>query len=346
MKRFVIVLAGLVLVAALVLILLTNQEILAKLSRSDLASPTSPTMDAPDFIKPSTASVIKSGNRVQAACQLQPKRSASLGFNSSGLLVSINVSPGQTINAGTVLASLAGSSQIEAELISAQRELVQAEQEIKKLNDEVYLAAAQSLKTLRDAELNEKNARSSLKKLEEADKSSEEIAQAEAALGWIRAQIRQAKEVYDRDKNGPDPLAVTNAEMHLKEAEARVAAAKEAQVARELVAPFNGTVVEILLEQGEFVAPGTPVVLLADLNQMLVETTNVTELNILEIHTGDPAEIKFDAIPDSPFSGTVIKIDTVGKKVQGDILFSVFMEGDFSSSGLLWGMTCSATIGK
>ena len=50
-----------------------------------------------------------------------------------------------------------------------------------------------------------------------------------------------------------------------------------------LVAPFAGTVMKLDLVPGAYVAPGAPVLLLADASAWQVETTDLTELNVAEV---------------------------------------------------------------
>ena len=114
---------------------------------------------------------------------------------------------------------------------------------------------------------------------------------------------------------------------------------------RELRAPFAGTVIEFYLSQGEFAGPGTPILLLANLNKFHVETTNLSELNILDVKTGEPATVTFDALREVPFSGSVRLVQPFGKNFQGDIIYKVIIDGDFAQQGLLWGMSCSVVIG-
>jgi multidrug resistance efflux pump len=291
-------------------------------------------------------SPVLAGGKVQAACKLVPFQSARLGFNTSGLVASISVKEGQQVAAGTVLASLDGQRQAEADLVAADRELVDAEQALQTLNDEVYLTVARALKRLRDARVAEKEARTQLNRVKDAKRSSEEIEQAEAALGLARAEAQQADEVYQQSKFGPLPDAKTAAELRLKDAQARQAAAREVLEARQLTAPFSGTVIQVNMQPGEFAAAGVPVFLLADLDQFYVETTDLNELNILNVQAGEKVEIKFDALPQNSFDGVVESIQPMGKSNLGEIIYTVRIQGNFGDQGLLWGMTCIASIGE
>ncbi len=245
---------------------------------------------------------VRSGDSVQAACRLLPLQQAKLSFNASGLLQEILVIEGQTVATGAVLACLDGQAQAQADLASAERQLNEATSALEKLNAEVYLSLAQSLKTLRDARIVEKEAKKQLERLEEDSKGADEIAQAEATLGLARARLQQAQLIYDNYKNGPDPAALASAELQQKEAEALRKAAQDALDQRTLKAPFQGTIVELLLAEGEFAGPAVPLLVIADLSDFYVETTNLTELNIPYVQVGAPVEVTFDALPEKYLS--------------------------------------------
>jgi multidrug resistance efflux pump len=339
MKQSVVVLIALVLVAALALVLLTNQQIVALLKSERVEE--GQTLQTEESLQP-----VLAGGKVQAACQLLPDQSAEVSFNASGLIEEILVVEGDQVEADQVIARLDGIKQAEAELISASRAVEDARNELEKLQQDVVLSAARALKDYRDAILEEKNARNLVKRLQDADKPDDEIAQAEAGLALARAQLSVAEEVYERRKNGPDPLEWAKAEARIKETLSRQEAAEETLKSRELRAPFSGTIIEFYLSQGEFAGPGIPILLLANLEKFQVESTNLSELNILDVEPGEPATVTFDALREVPFPGSVRFVQPLGKNFQGDIIYKVIIDGDFAQQGLLWGMSCSVVIGE
>jgi HlyD family secretion protein len=114
----------------------------------------------------------------------------------------------------------------------------------------------------------------------------------------------------------------------------------------ELRAPFAGTIAALDVQVGEYVAPGTPVVQLADLATWQIETTDLTERNILRIRAGSQATVTFDAIPDLELHGTVSRIRPLGENKQGDITYTVTIMPDQQDSRLYWNMTASVTIAE
>ena len=111
-----------------------------------------------------------------------------------------------------------------------------------------------------------------------------------------------------------------------------------------LKAPFAGTIVTLDLKVGERVQPGTVVIQMADLSQFQIETTDLTELNIVRVRQGSPVMMTFDAIPDLQLLGTVSRINGLGENKQGDITYIVTVTPDRQDSRLRWNMTASVSI--
>jgi HlyD family secretion protein len=111
-----------------------------------------------------------------------------------------------------------------------------------------------------------------------------------------------------------------------------------------LTAPFAGTIATLDLKARESVAPGTPVVRLADGLSWRIETDNLTELNVVQIHEGAPASIMFDALPGLTIPGKVIYIKEFGENRQGDIIYMVSITPDRWDPRLRWNMTATVSI--
>jgi multidrug resistance efflux pump len=124
---------------------------------------------------------------------------------------------------------------------------------------------------------------------------------------------------------------------------ARDLATEQLSAAR-LVAPFAGTVMTLDIEAGEYAMPGTPVLRLADTSTWLVETKDLTELNIAQIEVGMPATVTFDAIPGLELSGHVSRIKPYGDTRQGDIVYTVTITPDQQDERLRWNMTAKVSI--
>lgn len=94
--------------------------------------------------------------------------------------------------------------------------------------------------------------------------------------------------------------------------EARTARARVDEVAAELsyatlVAPSDGTVMAKLVEAGELVVPGRPLVTFVDLQKIYVRVY-IPERDIGKLRLGNPARIFTDAFPGRQFAGRVSEI--------------------------------------
>jgi multidrug resistance efflux pump len=108
---------------------------------------------------------------------------------------------------------------------------------------------------------------------------------AQAILAEEQAQVGVTQE----------EAAVTQAEAAVTKAEADLEAAQKALDRMLLTAPFDGQVGDVLTEVGELVGPELPVVRFADFGGWLVKTTDLTELDVVAVKNGLPAEVRVDA---------------------------------------------------
>jgi HlyD family secretion protein len=166
------------------------------------------------------------------------------------------------------------------------------------------------------------------------------------ALDAAQAAVDQAQANLDKLRAGAskDELAVAAAEV--QSAQAALKLAQVAVAEAELRAPFAGTIAALDAQGGEYVAPGTPVVHLADLSAWQIETTDLTELNIVRVHEGSQATVTFDAIPGLELPGKVSSIRALGENKQGDITYVVTIKLDRQDPRLRWNMTAAVTIAQ
>jgi RND family efflux transporter MFP subunit len=110
-----------------------------------------------------------------------------------------------------------------------------------------------------------------------------------------------------------------------------------------LVAPFEGTVVEVNISPGEYVQPAQLVIVLADLEKLRIETTDLSELDVTDIEIGQLATVFVDAL-EAEYPGKVIAISPIADTIGGDVVFKVTVELEQQPPGLLWGMSADVRI--
>jgi len=136
-------------------------------------------------------------------------------------------------------------------------------------------------------------------------------------------------------------IDMANAGVQRAQASVEIAQANLAQGT--LVAPQAGVVASLSVIPGEFVKSDQAVVTLATLNALQVETTDLGERDIANVHIGDPVNIFIEAL-NKNISGKVIRISPIADTVGGDVIFKVTIAPDTQPEGLLWGMTAEVEI--
>ncbi len=110
-----------------------------------------------------------------------------------------------------------------------------------------------------------------------------------------------------------------------------------------LLAPFEGTVVEVNISPGEYVQPAQVVIVIVSLENLQIETTDLSELNIAAVQVEQPARVFVEALNEE-FPGKVTAISPVSDTIGGDVVFKVTIQLDEQPKGLLWGMSADVEI--
>lgn len=162
-------------------------------------------------------------------------------------------------------------------------------------------------------------------------------------VALLEAQIENAYRDYQIYKDGPDPDDVAVMQARIANTEAQLAAAEAALEDLQLLAPFDGVVSELNINPNEWISPGLPVIVLADLGHLKVETTDLGEIDVAQIQVGDVAVITLDALPRLELEGTVISIAPKADEGPG-VNYTVTLELNEIPAELLWGMTAYIDI--
>lgn len=153
------------------------------------------------------------------------------------------------------------------------------------------------------------------------------LAQAKANLDQAERALARSRELSQTSPNLVSAESVEQAQTAFDVARANYTAS-EAQVAQSratlqeardnlaktrLVAPMDGQVVRLNVEEGEVAVPGTfsretaLLMTIADMSEILAEV-KVDETDVVRLSMGDSVEVTIDAFPDTTFVGRVTKI--------------------------------------
>lgn len=206
---------------------------------------------------------------------------------------------------------------------------------------------------LREVAVKEGDAVTAGQRLAALDATEQEYA-VKAALAAYRsaqsyADLQHHRVVKTRNKRGKVIYTYLPREAILRAdslAEAARASFEAAQAQLEeftLRAPYDAVVAAVHAAPGELVSPDRPVLTIAALNQMQIETTDLSERDIAKIKIGQKATVFVEALG-KEFSARVTAIAPRAQTVGGDVVFKVTLAFEKQPDGLLWGMTAEVTI--
>jgi HlyD family secretion protein len=167
---------------------------------------------------------------------------------------------------------------------------------------------------------------------------------AQVNLQLAQALQTKAQSDYDSTRQGPDPDQLKLAQMNLETAQAHLTAAQSALVNMDLKAPFEGTVVDVNVSVGQLVGSETWAILVADFSDWYVETSDLTEQEVVKVSIGQGATISPDALPSVKLTSNVTKIADMFNVQAGDVLYKVRLHVDQPDPMFRWGMTVEITF--
>ena len=166
-----------------------------------------------------------------------------------------------------------------------------------------------------------------------------------AALDAALAAEAEAKYQYDLSASGPNSDQLALVQARLDNAKAQVAAGQEALANFEIQAPFDGVVADVSVDLGQQVGPETVVVSMINPRQWLVETDDLTELEVVKLGPGQKVSMVPDALPDITLGGSIQSISQAFTKQGGDVVYNVRILVDNPiDPRIRWGMTVEATF--
>ena len=311
---------------------------------------------------PEAIPTVIADSTIIAEGRLQPVRDAEIAFNASGVVSNILVQEGETVKQGQPLIRLGDAS--DTQYAAAQLELVSAQKALNDLLNTSGQDLAQAVIDLKQAKEDFDKADDYLHYLENSKKvprtevrsylvqtwkgyeyrtrtkfykgpaPEDWIVEAQNDLNLKKAKLDEAQHTFDRMKGGTD-------EDQLKVLQARVDAAKAGVAAFEVTAPFDGTIADLPAKQGGSINAGQSAVTIADFSQWLVKTTDLTEIDVVNLSEGQPVTVTLDALPDTELNGEILSIGQNYAENQGDIVYEVTILLTDTHPAMRWGMTAA-----
>ena len=167
-----------------------------------------------------------------------------------------------------------------------------------------------------------------------------------ADLQAAKSSVASAKASLDAKTKGASQAEIEVALAKVQQAKTGVEQAKLALANAILQAPFDGTVVNVALREGEIVSPTTTAIILGDLQKFQVETSDLDEAGAAKIQIGQPVSVTVNAFDDKILSGKVVSIAPVATLTQsGDANYVATIDLDGYDEAVRWGMTTKVDFG-
>ncbi len=166
---------------------------------------------------------------------------------------------------------------------------------------------------------------------------------AELAAAW--QQVQQAQAALSRLQPTSDNIAIAQAAVN--QAQVALALAQQQVANATLTAPFDGTVISVGPHVGETVGPSTPILTLADLARLQLQT-GVDQILLEQMQVGQTVTIVPDAFKDQTVTGKVSRIGWLATSTAGVTSVPVTIDVDSSAVPLRPGLTATVefSIGK
>jgi multidrug resistance efflux pump len=311
------------------------------------------------------APTVVADSTIIAEGRLEPVQYGEIAFTASGVVSEVLVKEGEAVKKGQTLIRLGDSS--DTNFAAAQLELVSAKQDLTDLKNASGTDLAQAVIDLKDAKEDYDKADDYLQYLLDSKKVPQTetrsylvqtwkgyeyryktksfkgpapqdwITEAENDLALKKAKLDEAQRTYDRLKDGVDAEQLAILEAKLNAAQAKVDSLL-------VIAPFDGVVADLPAKAGSSISAGQVAVTVADFAQWLVKTTDLTEIDVVNLQEGQPVLVTLDAIPDVELKGTIESIGQTFSENQGDVVYDVTILLQDTHPGMRWGMTAAVTF--
>jgi multidrug resistance efflux pump len=165
-----------------------------------------------------------------------------------------------------------------------------------------------------------------------------DVEQAEANLAAAKAEVENAQKAFYRMKNGVDPELVALAEARVSKAQSELLANQTTLDEMEIKAPFDGSIGKLTVHTGDWVSSGQLILAMVDLGNLQVETTDLSERDVVKVKIGQPVMVYIKALG-LDISGAVTEIAPMADTLGGDVVYKTIISLGEVPEGLLPGMS-------
>jgi len=162
-------------------------------------------------------------------------------------------------------------------------------------------------------------------------------------LASAAAQVASAESALAQLRDRPNPTDVAVYQAQVDESAAALAQAKAKLDDAVIIAPFDGTVLTIQVNEGEWTSTGAPAVVLADTSGLILDL-NVDEADVAQVADGQTAYLSFDALQGATVTGTVAFVAPSSTNEGGAVAYAAKIRFAPGQQPVRLGMTASVQI--
>lgn len=317
---------------------------------------------------------------ISGAGTIHPRQSATLYWQTSGFIGSVEHQVGEVVTEGSIIYKL-DDSRLPTEMLQAQLNLLNAKTGLQNLETDTDLQRVTLQNNLTNAENTLTTLEQNLLSLTDRECTDWRLTNLQTAYDdalesyrewstqarWLQVQAARV------DLDYCDPVVIAseteslNSQINLQKQniatwqtelekiasgpnpetkeklELQLALAEKQLEGQTIKAPFDGTVTSLTHKAGDMVSAGSATAQIADLSQLFVDVP-ISEVDIPLIKVGQEAELVFDAFFDQTFTGTVVEVATIGVNTAGIVNYNVTIQLDSTNEGIRPGMTVGVNI--
>jgi multidrug resistance efflux pump len=312
-------------------------------------------------------------SEIIAEGRVEPIRFTDLALSTNGLITEVLVVEGDQVQAGQVIAKLENpqartleSAQADAmqRLTEAYANVRDAQYQLDNFDVPSEFSGMTSIEAVQSTREKLNTARDNFEPYKNLSDRWLAAEQREIDTGVYRGVAkRYKKELDDAWADYRRAIQWLALESNLENAQARLTLAQQdyenlqdaafsedtaglraALANAEVRASIPGTITKQDLKVGEFVPAGKPAITIADLSSWVVKTTDLTELDVVNVREGQPVDVTLDALPGITLKGHVLSIDQSYSENQGDVVYEVTLLLTDDDPAMRWGMTAEVTF--
>ncbi len=159
----------------------------------------------------------------------------------------------------------------------------------------------------------------------------------------VKLEDKQERLNYLSAKNEYELAKISGSPTQIEEKKLNMEVALDKYQSKTLKAPFSGKIVDIFVEEGDFIGGNDDVVYMIDDSSYEVKVS-ISEVDCLRVEVGQDVEIELDIMKGQIFSGKVVEVAEYAKTESGVVTVPVTLRMDEVSPYFKPGFSATAEI--